>query len=255
MSRSPTDPPLTARAVAGPVVGITPSLDPGRRIRPGRDVLYLPLDYCRAVRRAGGRPLVLAPGTPPDEALAVCDALVLSGGGDLPRSFDAEGVDAESPEDPELPARVAWERELVGACAAARRPLLGVCFGMQLINLCFGGRLHLDIGREVDGALDHGGLGRVTRHPIEADRDWPPARALPSGAKTWSAHHQAVETVAPGFAAVARAADGVIEAIAATDGAPIFGVEWHAEADDTAAAVYGHLVELARRQSARRPRA
>lgn len=217
-----------------PRVGITVSLDPGVRIRAGVDYLYVNRSYARAVREAGGLPLLLGPEADPREAVGSCDGLVISGGGDLPATLDG-------PEPPaaERPERVAWERRLLDAAHSNRRPLLGVCYGMQLVNLHAGGTLYPDLSAALPGALDHGGGASWLEHPVETVADAPLHDVLGARVVVSSSHRQAVDRVAPGLRVAARAPDGVVEAVV---GEGLLGVEWHPESDATGAALYAHFL-------------
>ena len=227
------------------VVGVTASLDPGLRLRPGEEYVYLKRGYLRAVRAAGGVPVLLTPEVAPGEAVGLCDAIVLSGGDDLPARARADGsLPAPSGPGaaPELPERVAWDRALLDACLAAGTPLLGVCYGMQLLNLHLGGTLVEDLTVSRRPAVDHGGRGCFTEHALVRRAAHPALAAL---TRVCSSHRQAVDRVAPGLALLAEAPDGVVEAIGRD---AVLGVEWHPESDASAPAVYGWLVEQARRR-------
>ena len=225
-----------------PTIGITVSLDPGTRIRPGTEYLYVSRAYARAVRDAGALPLLVPPDADAVQAARVCDGFVVTGGAMLPTAL-AGGVAApESVGATEQGERIAWDRRLLDCARAQRRPLLGVCYGMQLLNLHAGGTLHTDLASAMPSALDHGGNGRICEHEI-ATRDGSSLRAvLGAQARVASSHRQAVDRVAAGFCIAATAPDGVVEAIEAEDGGAVLGVEWHPESDATGRAVYGWLV-------------
>jgi len=217
------------------VIGISVSIDPGERIRPGHEYLYVGRAYARAVEAAGGAPVLLPPELGPERAATLCAGLVLSGGAQLPAALGAAGA----PADGELEERVGWDLALIEAARAHRKPLLGVCYGMQLLNLRLGGTLHADLRSAVGAAVDHGGAGRIAEHGIALGERTALGDALGGRARVASSHRQAVARLAPGLRATARADDGVIEGF---EGEGLLGVEWHPEQDATAGAVYGWLL-------------
>lgn len=220
-----------------PVVGITVSVDRGKLIREGLDYFYVKRAYSAAVRRAGAQPLLITPDLDPEAVAGLCDGIVISGGDDLPPALYGEPagplVNLESEE------RIGWERRLLDLYGARARPVLGVCYGLQLINVHFGGSLHQDIYHDRPEVSDHGGGGRVTTHRVSIREGSFLSAPLGPEATVSSNHHQAVKRLAPRFRVAAEADDGVVEAI---EWQNILAVEWHPESDATGGAVYAAFV-------------
>ena len=225
-----------------PVVGISVCIDRGQRLRAGADYLYVRRAYAEQVRRAGAEPLLLTPDTSPSFAASLCDAFLITGGDDLPVSFDAFGVPAV-PDQAEDAERISWERALLAELVARTKPVLGVCYGMQLINLFHGGTLYRRLGEEHPGAIDHGGGPHTTHHTLSAVEQSPLLAGLAAGVLVNSCHRQAVRLVAPGFRVTAVASDGIVEAM---ERAPFYAVGWHPETDPPSRCVYDNFVELVR---------
>ena len=195
--------------------------------------------YAEAVREAGGEPVALAPGA----ALAGLDGLVIPGGGDFapPRPYPP-GV-AFSLVAPE---QLASDLALLRAALERGLPVLGICYGMQLLAHAAGGRFVYDIATECEAAGPHRLAEPGGRHPIEIEARSRLAQLV--GATTLavnSSHHQAVAEPGHGFAVVARAADGIVEAIESRDpGRLVLGVQWHPErmAPEHRAPLFGALL-------------
>jgi putative glutamine amidotransferase len=165
--------------------------------------------------------------------LAECDGLLLTGGADVdPQEYG----DVER--HPTLcvdPARDAYELVLVRAALVRGRPLLAICRGIQILNVATGGTLFQDLPSQRPSTVNH----RVKEPPDQLAHMvtvTPGSRlaALLGTAATAeiqvnSRHHQAVNVVAPGFAAVATAPDGLVEGIEHVGSAFCVGVQWHPE--------------------------
>ena len=207
--------------------------------------------YVTAVATAGGLPLLVAPTTDPEEhagLLDIMDGLVVSGGAfDIDPAMYGEDPGTTRIDTPK-PDRTHFEAALIDGALRRQRPILGVCGGMQLLNVALGGTLVKDIGTEVPGALEHeqptspAGPG----HRIDIVESSVLRRlAGAASAEVNSTHHQAVGRLAPGMEIEARAPDGVVEAIAHSEHPWVRGVQWHPELlqDSLSAALYAGLVE------------
>lgn len=223
------------------VVALAASLDRGR-LRPGRDLSVLPCAYSRAIVEAGATPILALPGGSAADVAEICEALVLTGGDDIPAlDWGGEQHPAATLEDRE---RLRWDRDLLAAFLAAGKPVLGICYGMQLLNVAFGGSLVQELVEEVGGDVDHGGAGRVVEHDVSIEGGCYLRDALGGAVAVRSSHHQAVAKVGHGLRVTARSPDGVVEAV---EGEGVLGVEWHPELDATSLGVYRFLLGSRRR--------
>jgi putative glutamine amidotransferase len=139
--------------------------------------------------------------------------------------------------------RIAWDRAVLDAFARADKPVLGICYGMQLLNLHFGGSLLLDVATIEPSSppVDHGGGGVVTTHALSAEapsRLWGPGQ-MPCEVN--SSHRQGVSEVAPGFVVTSRSADGLVESI---ERGSLFGLEWHPETHSDSRAAWRSWITL-----------
>ena len=228
-----------------PLIGLTTY---GR----GADNRYtLPADYIDAVRRAGGVPLLIAPGEPRVEAiLDVIDALVLSGGGDIdPSRYDGKRHDTNYSIDQE---RDTLELELARRVIDSSIPTLGICRGAQILNVVQGGKLIEHIPDEVGVKVLHRAPPREpVTHGVKLKAGSRLAQILGRDqfdATSW--HHQALRGAAAGFDAVAHAPDGTIEAIEMPSHPWMIAVQWHPElsaaSDPLQQKLFDALVEAAR---------
>jgi putative glutamine amidotransferase len=207
-----------------PTVGLPLCLDELGRWKRGRTYHYVDSAYARAVERAGGTPVYLPLSADPAALAARIDALLLPGGDDLapPRRYP-EQVHFEL-----VPAaQLAFDRALLGAALARGIPVLGICYGMQLLALELGGELYYDLATDVAGAAAHQ-LG-AGRHRVRLVRDSKLAEIVGGEElQVSSRHHQAVRATGPDLCVSARSDDGVIEAVERADGFCV-GVQWHPE--------------------------
>jgi putative glutamine amidotransferase len=231
-----------------PRIGIPPSLDADAA---GRRRHTVDAAYAEAIVEAAGVPLYLPPAGGPEAALAAVDALLVPGGGDfLPPGPPPAGVAFV----PIAPERLAWDRALLAAARAAGRPVLGVCYGMQLLALESGGTLLHHLPLDLPAAGEHQLRPPAARHALEIEPDTRLARVFgATSLEVNSRHHQAVSSPGRGLRVSARAPDGVVEAVEAerADAPFLVGVQWHPE--DLGAphrrALFGALIEAARRRT------
>jgi putative glutamine amidotransferase len=215
-----------------------------------RDAALLAVEYISAIQRAGGLALMLPPDDhfeqDPDEVLDLLDGLILAGGNDIdPGCYGAEA----HPETLHLvPERDHAELALTRRAVARDLPVLGICRGMQLINVAFGGTLSQHLPEEL-GHEEHRrtpGSFDDADHDVRLTPDSLAARAageLLHGTK--SHHHQGVEAIGAGLEVTGHSVlDDLPEAIEAPDRRFVLGVQWHPEADERSRIV-GALVEHA----------
>ena len=151
------------------------------------------------------------------------DGLALQGGADIsPLAYGEEPLKPEWAGDP---MRDRYEIELVRAFSAARKPVLGICRGAQLINVALGGSLHQDIPAHRSDDYDQ------HTHEVRLEPGSGLARLYGETGprRVVSIHHQAINRLAPGLQVEARADDGVIEAVRGTGASYLCAVQWHPE--------------------------
>ncbi len=222
-----------------PVVGVTGyHVGPKAARKAGfgrRDLAVYPTTYFSWLNDLRMLPVPVTPLVDVEDSLDLLDGVVLSGGPDIePSHYGAErhpavrGVSAERDE---------FELALAKAALARGIPILGICRGLQLLNVVFGGTLHQHLP-DLPGLLVHSAEWETgvrdlskrwgpTFHDVEVSH---PRLARLSGrtVETNTFHHQAADRVGDGLTVAARSPDGVVEALAGTD-SPVLGVQWHPE--------------------------
>jgi putative glutamine amidotransferase len=214
-----------------PLIGVTTSeLRPSsagtlrRHGEPPHAEMALGMTYLRAIEAAGGLPVVLPPLGDAVAYLDRLDGICLSGGPDLdPIAYGAPERHTElGPTEPGLDV---FELELAREADARGLPILGICRGAQALNVARGGTLHQHLPghRQTEPATS-------TTHTVHIEAGSRLADIAGAGRlRVNSFHHQAVDVLGRGLRAVARSADGIVEAIEAPGPRFVLAVQWHAE--------------------------
>jgi putative glutamine amidotransferase len=203
-----------------PVIGICAALEHAQWGAWSRPAALLPYEYLREIQRAGGLALMIPPDpvleAEPDDILDQLDGLILAGGCDVdPSTYDAE----PHPETKgTVPERDRAELALTKAAVTRDMPVLGICRGMQLLNVALGGTLDQHtLAAVAAGEETHG---------------------------TKSHHHQGVATLGDGLAITGVSSlDDYPEAIEAPDRRFVLGVQWHPEADEHSRVIASFVAE------------
>jgi len=215
-----------------PVIGITQCLDDRERWRAGRIYGYLDGAYAAAVEAAGGIPLVLPVQSGAAQVVELIDGLLLPGGDDfVPPNPEAYGPDVRF--DPVPERQLAFDTAVLSAADARGLPVLGVCYGMQLLALRRGGSFQYHLPTDAPASQPHQLPEPEGRHAIEVTPGTKIAEILGPGTHAVnSLHHQAVLDPGQGLQIAAVAPDGVVEAIEGAEagsGRLELGVQWHPE--------------------------
>lgn len=234
-----------------PVIGISAAIERARWGAWDTEVLLSPRPYSLAVQRAGGLAVLLTPDDEdPAQILDMIDALIIAGGSDV----DPESYGAEPHPETRGTNRTRDGFELALARAAIERdmPLLGICRGMQILNVARGGTLH----QHLDDVVTHRHTpGVFCDHEVVLE----PGSLAAEAAGTErlavkSHHHQGVEELGADLDVTGRSpSDGTIEAIEVSGRDFALGVLWHPE-EDAGSSVIGSLVSRARTSGRARSR-
>lgn len=210
-----------------PIIGLTHSL------QGNEDSVYTPTSYPNAIIEAGGTPIFLPVTSDPEllsQYLDMVDGILFTGGDDIDPQFFGENQIWGCGEV--IPKRDECEIRLCRMALERKTPVLGICRGIQLLNVALGGTLYQDLASQKKDSIRHQQQqrSRYGSHPV----------ALSNGSRLAgiygrnsvmvnSHHHQAVKDAAEALAVTALSPDGVIEGIE-MPGHPFFvGVQWHPE--------------------------
>lgn len=236
-----------------PIIGITSDYNSGDRPEFGGKIptCFLRDRYVRAIEATGGIPLILPPLESPSKSARLIldriDGLLLTGSGpDIdPQIY---GERRRFPFKTVHPKRFSLEQELVRQAMKKKMPILGICGGMQLMNVAAGGSLYQDIKGQIPRAMQHQRGGKPA-HTIEIKKGTLLSKILKRNRlRVNSAHHQGIRQAAPGYVVNATAPDGVIEGIEAIGPPFVLGVQWHPEflnAEDQSKTLFKVFLKMA----------
>ncbi len=213
--------------MAAPCIGLTTY---ARFDRNQEENVRVPCNYIDTVRRAGGMPVLLPAGEDNVQGLlSAVDGLLLLGGGDIsPGLCGGESHEAIYETNEE---RDRFEISLALGAVKSGLPVLGICRGIQVLNVALGGTLHAHLPDVVGETVKHKPQPPCA---IQHELSLTPGSRLAEvmGQLEFSAdsdHHQAIRELAPGLSVVAEAPDGVIEAVEMPDHPWLIAVQWHPE--------------------------
>ena len=210
-----------------PIIGLVPLWDEEK------ESYWMLPGYMKAVELAGGIPLMLpltGDGDAIEQLLSGLDGIILTGGQDVaPELYHEEPMEGMIVGCAE---RDSMEWKLLEAALEKKMPVFGICRGIQVMNVFFGGTLYQDIPTQLPSAVVHRPSGEYG-HPSHENevlqgtplRDLLNADRIPVN----SHHHQGIKELGKGLTAMARSDDGLVEAIVHTDYPFVWAVQWHPE--------------------------
>lgn len=212
-----------------PVIGLTPSHDTEKG-----DLTMRPT-YINAVLDAGAIPLVFPLGAGEEELkqlAGMVDGILFTGGPDVHPFYFGEDTHLNCGNV--SPLRDRMELALLPMVMEAKKPVLGICRGIQLVNVCLGGTLYQDLPSQTkpEFPISHRQPFHYTNYSHRVTLDQQSKLAGICGRteiQVNSMHHQAVKKLAPGLNAVGYSADGIIEALEMPDYPYLICVQWHPE--------------------------
>ncbi|MFJ6651525.1 gamma-glutamyl-gamma-aminobutyrate hydrolase family protein [Microbacterium sp. NPDC091313] len=231
-----------------PVIGLTTYLERAQQGVWDVRASFLPQQYFDAVTSSGGAAVLLPPQPRPDAAadvvLDALDGLILTGGLDV--QPELYGAPRHPTTDPARPDRDAWELALLRGARERGIPVFGICRGLQLINVAFGGTLHQHLPEALGTERYRIGGGVFAENTVRVDDGSRLAALVGAGdLRVHSYHHQGVDRVAEGLAVTARTDDGLVQAFETPGDGYLVAVQWHPEENSADRRLFLGLVAAA----------
>ncbi|MEV6600450.1 gamma-glutamyl-gamma-aminobutyrate hydrolase family protein [Actinoplanes sp. NPDC051346] len=233
-----------------PVIGISTYEESATWRGWHRRASLVPTDFVAGVAEVGAIPVLLPPYGGEAEArrvVAGVDGILLVGGADI--APELYGNPREEHTGPPAPDRDRWEAALVRVALDENLPLLGVCRGMQMLNVVRGGTLRQHLPAVVGTDAHQPAAPQFATNALRLHPDALPGSVLGESHPAACYHHQAIDAVGDGLAATGWASDGTIEAIADPGRPFAVGVQWHPEVEPDRR-LFAALVSAAARRSA-----
>jgi len=231
-----------------PVIGLTTYLE--RAVQGVWDVRasFLPQQYFDAVTASGGVAVLLPPQPSAQAAAAVVldglDGLILTGGLDV--QPELYGAPRHPLTDPAGADRDEWELALLAAARERGIPVFGICRGLQLINVAYGGTLHQHLPEALGTERYKIGGGVFAENTVEVDADTTLADLVGAGPYgVHSYHHQGVDRLGEGLVVTARTDDGLVQAFETPGDDYLVAVQWHPEENSADRRLFLGLVAAA----------
>jgi putative glutamine amidotransferase len=212
-----------------PLIGISMNLE----IQASRNMNSLDQDYGKAVYRAGGIPVpILGIKNSIRDLVKQIDGFVFSGGDDIhPRFYGERPARGArmimSPDD-----RTQFELDLFKAAYKAKKPILAICGGEQIVNVALGGNLIQDIPSQISKAIKHGATRKKEKvfHAVDISPGTTLSHILgASRINVRSAHHQSVKDIGRGLRLAAQSGDQIIESVETRASNFLIAIQWHPE--------------------------
>jgi putative glutamine amidotransferase len=238
-----------------PLIGITMNLDE----QPARMMNAVDQDYGRAVHQAGGVPvsiLGIEPSIP--DLVKRLDGFLFTGGDDIHPRFYTERPLTGAHLRLDSDSRVRFELKLFRAAVKARKPVLAVCYGAQLVNVALGGTLYQDIKRQLPKAIKHAPdrKGGKVFHAVDIFEGTTLFGILGNcgnencSVRVRSSHHQSIKNPGRGLRLAAVSPDGIYEALESRGKTFLVAVQWHPEktpSDQVTKKLFGAFVSASKK--------